>query len=516
MWWYLGYYTDLQAWFGPSGLLTHEMTQEMRNTETGPRFAISVLDYVNTASQLWFVYGLGLAALVMMLIGLLTRFATIASLVFVLSFVHRASILARPVDAILVISMFYLCIGPAGANFSIDAALRQRRLRRETPYWTKSNLRLSFQAATVAIRLFQVHLALIYAAMAAAQLREDTWWQGTAVWWLMARPDSRLVDLTFLNGLGGAFEYLVNFCTHAIVLYEICFALLIWIPGSADAVGAGRVRLAGHCLDQWAGELCRHDAGSESGVSIAGDAAEVLCPLVCGEIARNAAWPHSRLREAATSADSPRAKIKPSLLYTAQLLKLRQLLVVRIERDSSREIMPLRGAVVQSLKVRQTFLRASFPVAERVGRQFRIRQHHPPQADDIDPAGPDHRLGDVRHVVLQIRVAGAHHRHLGHRLLCTAAPHESAAPRPPADLPAADSRRWAEKSPAAECADCSTDCRTTCSPPPRPPLAAVADQFESARSDRYSSGSFASTPKSKFDTATDADTPSARQFRDWF
>jgi hypothetical protein len=76
----------------------------------------------------------------------------------------------------------------------------------------------------------QVHLVLIYGAMLIAQLQGAAWWQGTAVWWLMARPDSRLVDLTGLSHMGLAFEYLVNFLTHAIVLYELCFVFLIWNP----------------------------------------------------------------------------------------------------------------------------------------------------------------------------------------------------------------------------------------------------------------------------------------------
>jgi hypothetical protein len=85
-------------------------------------------------------------------------------------------------------------------------------------------------AATVAIRAMQVHLVLVYAAMAIAQLQGDKWWQGTAVWWLMARPESRLVDLTGLASMGIAFEYLINLWTYAIVLYGICFAVLIWNP----------------------------------------------------------------------------------------------------------------------------------------------------------------------------------------------------------------------------------------------------------------------------------------------
>src|SRR5262249_49048410 len=125
--------------------------------------------------------------------------------------------------------LLYLCIGPSGANFSVDAIVRQRRRQKETGGQGSLGRPLVMSsAATVATRLMQVHLALIYAAMVAAQLQVSAWWQGTAVWWMMAKSDSRLVDLTFLTGMGQAFEYFVNFCTHAVTLYEICFPILIW------------------------------------------------------------------------------------------------------------------------------------------------------------------------------------------------------------------------------------------------------------------------------------------------
>jgi hypothetical protein len=232
LWWYLGFFTDLQKWFAPGGYFPLEMAKQYRvmadELQEG-RFAFSVLDYVDSPAQLNFVYGLGLVALVMMLTGTFSRVATIASLVAVLSFIHRGPIMWRPVDNILVILMFYLCIGPAGANFSVDAMVRHRRRQKEFGGHEPLGPPLVVSsAATVAIRLMQVHLALIYAAMVAAQLQVAAWWQGTAVWWMMARSDSRLVDLTFLNGMGQAFEYFVNFCTHVVILYEVCFPLLIW------------------------------------------------------------------------------------------------------------------------------------------------------------------------------------------------------------------------------------------------------------------------------------------------
>ena len=82
--------------------------------------------------------------------------------------------------------------------------------------------------------------------------------------------------------------------------------------------------------------------------------------------------------------------------------------------------MPLRGAVVQSLNVRQIFLRASVPAAKCVGGEFGIGEDHAAEADGVDPAGADRGLGHVRHVILQVRIAGADHRHFRHGLFALA------------------------------------------------------------------------------------------------
>ncbi|HEY2882447.1 MAG TPA: hypothetical protein VGJ15_08440 [Pirellulales bacterium] len=230
LWWYLSLIPDLQRWFGPSGIFPLAIARDIRNSSDG--FAISPLDLIDSAAQLWLAYGIGLAAIVLMIVGLFSRVTTILSLLFVLSFIHRAPMLSRPVDNILALAMFYLCLGPTGANFSIDSLLRKRRmLNRPSADPAQFSAIQYSSAATVAMRLMQVHLSLVYLAMAIAQLQWPIWWQGTAVWWMMARPESRLVDLTGLSGLGEKpFDYLVNFLTHAIVVYELCFAVFIWRP----------------------------------------------------------------------------------------------------------------------------------------------------------------------------------------------------------------------------------------------------------------------------------------------
>jgi hypothetical protein len=73
----------------------------------------------------------------------------------------------------------------------------------------------------------QIHLSAIYFLMAIAKLKSPVWWSGTAVWGLLAKPESRLIDLSWLAD--PRWVYLLNAWTLAIVLFELAFALLIWI-----------------------------------------------------------------------------------------------------------------------------------------------------------------------------------------------------------------------------------------------------------------------------------------------
>jgi hypothetical protein len=225
LWWYWGFFANLNDWFGTGGLFPPEMLQNSRDSDG--TYAWSILELASTPEVLKLIYGLGFVALLGMIAGIFTRVFTIASLIFVLSFVQASRAMARPVDDILAMLMFYLCIAPSGACFSLDACWRARR-EGSAGLAEMSPSGQLYTTATLATRMLQVHLAIIYATMAIRQLQFEAWWQGSAVWWMMARSESRLVDFTPLSRMGIAFVYIVNFLTHFIVVYEIAFATLIW------------------------------------------------------------------------------------------------------------------------------------------------------------------------------------------------------------------------------------------------------------------------------------------------
>ena len=85
--------------------------------------------------------------------------------------------------------------------------------------------RSRFVSATVATRLLQIHLCAACLMMALGKLFSEVWWDGSAVWWLIAKPESRLVDLTWLAGA----PFVFNAWTHAIVASQLTFPVLVWI-----------------------------------------------------------------------------------------------------------------------------------------------------------------------------------------------------------------------------------------------------------------------------------------------
>jgi hypothetical protein len=122
-------------------------------------------------------------------------------------------------EPIVAMLLAYLCIGPSGRRFSLDRLLADRN---RSP--GEENAPELWTSATIATRLIQVHLAMWIAMMGFSKLTGDTWWTGLGMWWLIARRESRLLDLSWLH----AHPDVVDVWTHAIVLFELAFPILVW------------------------------------------------------------------------------------------------------------------------------------------------------------------------------------------------------------------------------------------------------------------------------------------------
>lgn len=207
------YAWDLETWFGPQGMISPALLAAWRSP-----WAISLFDFAAPPAALWLGYAAGGLVLLALTIGLATPLtAPLGALAFT-TLLHRGPMLAGPADDVTAVILWCLAIGRSGDALSVDRLIGA---------WRGGAAPGATLRTRIALGLIQVHAAVIAAAAVLAQLRGDVWWNGTAAWWLAARADSRLVDLT---GAFLASEYLVNLVTHAIVAFEILFAVGLWFP----------------------------------------------------------------------------------------------------------------------------------------------------------------------------------------------------------------------------------------------------------------------------------------------
>ncbi|NBW97228.1 MAG: hypothetical protein EBR28_10990 [Planctomycetia bacterium] len=213
------YAWDLETWFGPAGMISPELLAAWRSP-----FAVSFFDFATSPTALWFGYLAGGLVLVATTIGLATPLTTVLGALAFTTLLHRGPMLVGPADDVVAMILWCLAIGRSGDALSVDRLIVGRRGR--TPPTASWRTR-------IAIGLLQVHASVIVAAAVLAQLKGDVWWNGTAAWWLAARADSPLVDLT---GIFLRSEYLTNLVTHAIVVFEILFAAGLWFPAARRVI----------------------------------------------------------------------------------------------------------------------------------------------------------------------------------------------------------------------------------------------------------------------------------------
>ncbi|MCE9629892.1 MAG: hypothetical protein K8S94_04120 [Planctomycetia bacterium] len=209
LWSYAG---DLQAWFGPGGMIPRDVAAAWR-----PRFGVSLFDLATTPASLQALFAATVVAFVALLVGVGSRIAAVVSAVLWASLLHRGPMLVGPADDCLAVLLWCLVVGPCGRDLSIDRWLAARAggAPPAPSAW-----------ARVSLGLLQVHASALTVAAVLAQLRGDVWWDGTAAWWLAVRA-SRVVDLAPLYAYARS-EYLMNLVTHAIVAFEILFAVGLW------------------------------------------------------------------------------------------------------------------------------------------------------------------------------------------------------------------------------------------------------------------------------------------------
>ena len=214
---------DLEAFIGPDGWLPVHYIRSLPPPPHIERSADvtwsvwSIFFWIESTWLLWTVHIVALIVFFCLMIGLFSRPMAVLAYLFAISYAQRVSPGAFfGLDKINCLLALYLMLGPCGARYSVDRIRRLRRGDTEMPppsTW-----------ATIAIRLIQLHLCIIYLFSGLAKLNGENWQAGTAVWWSVANYEYQSLDATWLAG----WPVLVALASHATVFWELFYCFLVW------------------------------------------------------------------------------------------------------------------------------------------------------------------------------------------------------------------------------------------------------------------------------------------------
>lgn len=197
----------------------------------------------------WAFWG-SIGVLVLFTLGVATRVTAVLTWVIVVSFTANPAVDDELDPLLNLLSVYlmvgYLLLGQWGGNLSIAG-----RLLGSWPGFLPGGDRRPAppsHAATLALRLIQVHVAILVTTTGLHKLQSGDWWAGVAHWYLLHRPmDTTLSQLKSLTETGRSYLGYLNVAAYATLGWQIGFSFFAW------RAGWWRVLLLGGAVIGWIG-----------------------------------------------------------------------------------------------------------------------------------------------------------------------------------------------------------------------------------------------------------------------
>jgi hypothetical protein len=187
---------------------------------------------------MWMAVAQGLCVLAALCftLGLATRVTSFLTWFAALNYIHRDGVVLFGVDTMMTILLLYLMIGPSGAALSLDRLLaRWRHGRTSGGTMPAPAPHEPSVSANLALRLLQVHVCIIYGVAGISKLQGNAWWNGTALWSVLANYEFapmhwELYNL-LLRWLGKhqlVFELFLTSGAYFTLAFEMLYPVGIW------------------------------------------------------------------------------------------------------------------------------------------------------------------------------------------------------------------------------------------------------------------------------------------------
>lgn len=196
---------DLDLYYGPNGIMPLSILPDLAPME----FRWSIFRVFTGETALWVGNGMFLASLLAFALGFYPRFTVWVVWALHLSFVHRNLAIDYGVDIISCYFLFYLCF----ADYRSDRTFKRGDLRATL--------------GSMAYRLCQIQVCVIYGYSGLKKLKGPSWWLGEAIWNGLADPQIARWDFSWLAK--PPFPLMLAGVTYLTLAWEVYFPALVWI-----------------------------------------------------------------------------------------------------------------------------------------------------------------------------------------------------------------------------------------------------------------------------------------------
>jgi hypothetical protein len=172
-------------------------------------------------------YSGSIAVLVLFTLGVAPRLTSVLAWLVTVAFTSNP-IIYYDGDVLLRILAFYVMLGylPLGL-LDEDQSLASRLLGR-TWFLSRSASRPSL-SANLALRLLQVHLAIVIVTSGLHKLQFGDWWGGVALWYALYPPlETTLADARAHANQAENYLLLLSLAAYAVLLWQLGFPLYAW------------------------------------------------------------------------------------------------------------------------------------------------------------------------------------------------------------------------------------------------------------------------------------------------
>ncbi len=207
---------QLTDFVGPNAWINWHASRLLNEGIDGRNFTWSHLWLSDSPAYVWTMHIAALVVFACLTAGLWTRLTSILACLFTISYCHRLVGTMFGLDQVNAMLALYLMVGRSGDVWSIDRWLHVRK-HGPAPIVPSTS-------TTIAIRLIQLHLCVIYLFGGIAKMRGSDWWDGSAMWFALASYEYQSLDLTWLV----QWPWLLALMSLMTLFWETFYVALIW------------------------------------------------------------------------------------------------------------------------------------------------------------------------------------------------------------------------------------------------------------------------------------------------